>query len=31
MTAEADATTTPDGPQPMGQRRVLVIIGALLL
>ena len=31
MTVEAEAATVPDGPQPIGQRRVLVIIGALLL
>ena len=31
MTVEADATTVPDGPQPVAQRRVLIIIGALLL
>ena len=30
MTVEADAATVRDGP-PLGQRRVLVIIGALLL
>ena len=31
MTVEADTAVVPDGPQPIGQRRVLVIIGALLL
>src|SRR6201997_594412 len=31
MTVEADAAMVPDGPQAIGQRRVLVIIGALLL
>ena len=31
MAAEADTAAVPDGPQPIGQRRVLVIIGALLL
>jgi len=31
MTVEADATVEPDGPQAIGQRRVLIIIGALLL
>jgi len=31
MTVEADATMAPDGLQPLGQRRVLIIIGALLL
>src|ERR1700759_5768133 len=30
-TVEAEAAVVPDGPQPIGQRRVLVIIGALLL
>ena len=29
MTVEADATVEPDGPQAIGQRRVLIIIGAL--
>src|ERR1700750_306191 len=31
MTVEAEAAMVPDGPQAIGQRRVLVIIGALLL
>jgi len=31
MTVEADARVEPDGPQAIGQRRVLIIIGALLL
>src|SRR5690348_13169257 len=31
MTVEADATVEPDGPPSIGQRRVLIIIGALLL
>ena len=31
MTVEADAIVEPDGPQAIGQRRVLIIIGALLL
>ena len=31
MTAGTDAATVRDGPQAIGQRRVLVIIGALLL
>ena len=31
MTVEAEAATMPDGSQSIGQRRVLVIIGALLL
>ena len=31
MTVEADAAVMPDGAPPISQRRVLVIIGALLL